>query len=116
MIKKAPTAQDVLASVKAGRTFKETALLLGMTRNQVAGICYRAGLKFSNRERGARVARGMKASGRPPGRPPKAERNAEILAAAEAGLWTQEDIGREFGVTGQRVSQIVLRERMRSST
>ncbi len=39
--------EAAVALVKGGKTYSEAAKQLGLRRNQVAGACDRAGLKFS---------------------------------------------------------------------
>jgi hypothetical protein len=47
-----------VALVASGKTYSEAATYLGLTRNQVAGACYRAGLKVNDTgdTRRARIA------------------------------------------------------------
>ena len=101
---------QVVAHVKAGFTYGQTARLLGMTRNAVAGYCHRAGLKVSPEEKSKRVSAGLKTCGKRLGKPPKAQRNAELVAAYRTRLWSVKQLAHQFGISDSRVSQIVKRE------
>lgn len=71
----------MLSWVKAGATYKETANLFGVTRNVVAGVCMRAGLKVGSGEENGRRSRVQRAYVE---KPEHLARRRQMMAAARS--------------------------------
>jgi transposase len=90
--------RKIVQAYLKGETYTQVAQRFGITRNAVAGVISRAGIRLSPEQRSAKMAR----QGRR-----KEERNAEVVALYKTGKWSQRALGERFGVSHSVIAQIL---------